>query len=1111
MQSLLSTIGFWTGLGLACAWLLPRYYYAHGAQRAAELRRATAAMDTFVLLSLLLPWIPASRGGPVTGITVLFQGNALFAAFALSVAVALILLGTARHAMFLKGAACMQILATFLLFAAMLRMLPGNIVISSLTETAPFAAALLLLCSNVAVLLLWHQMEHREITSRGSRSHANHNTRSQHFPSTSMHHCPRKKTTVTAVAFGFAAVLTAASAVTFHTFRAAVSDGLIGIQINADDPLSVEAGGSLRLTAEGDYGTMTMPVQARWSARGGVPVTLEGCRKSKQCTVTAGEEPGTAEIEAEAEGYRAVATVEITETLTNPFTDALPEWALPAIVRLHRAGITKGYDDGRFGPGDPVTRGQVVTLLYRMLRSADLIAKGETGCYAYEDVLPGEYMEEAVCAFAANGWGFDESYFLPNDPALRGVVAKLVSMVAEPLIGESQIDREELADGPQVFDDVAPGNSFFADVAVVNALRVMTGYPTGDFGVQDPINRAAVAVVMDRLLQKFSGGDFSGSVHSAAPVSSVPPPPATIPTAACIVQADNITTPTADQSDFGDGYAKVTYTDDHSLASIRARCTDTEYRKLMDTYCSEPVNAQRRVQWGVILFAKDGTVKTGGGAASGSAYHECPQTGAASSAAETIACHDSDGGENLFEQGIIYGTFHGQPDRAQEFQDECLTQRTVKEYSCDRGLYIGYGEQECPEASTCRNGACTRTACEDSDDGQNFDVQGTVSIRNADTGEIESSSTDGCVDYGKAVHQLEFYCGEYGSILNTGKVCQYGCENGVCKKAPTANTQNTAQPSSASLPVSSSSQAPSSVLNTAQSSVDGRTQRTGTFSLSQWTIYFDFSKEVMMSYSDGRSYDIRVEKPGPVADQTKVWVYNGDGWISRINQADRDYSRVRLDDCIRQLKTTRRFDEPRIGAGDTVCIDTEDGYIVKMTRHWSGQYMEYERWPGEIDYSAQTAVSPTPAGTSSSVVSRPVSSVPVRQQITGAIDLSDFFQGLSRVSKFYDFSAGVYRRDQNDRPWDFRFSMQPAAGISNYYLEAASREGSAALFAMPTKRYEELTEADCRDNPDYASGHEAIIFGYNATVICFKTDDGVVGKMRGGPSDTDRVEFTIWK
>ncbi|PIR49834.1 hypothetical protein COU79_02705 [Candidatus Peregrinibacteria bacterium CG10_big_fil_rev_8_21_14_0_10_54_7] len=1027
---------------------------------------------------------------------------------------------------------------------------------------------------------------------------------------------PQKNAFTIALGSTFLLVI-AASATAFKLLSADVNDdGLIGIQINAEGPLSVEAGGSIRLTAEGDYGTMTMPVQARWSAHGDASVTLAGCKKTKECTVTAGEEPGMAEIEAEAEGYSATVMVEITEVLKNPFTDDLPEWALPSIVRLHRAGIIKGYDDGRFGPGDPVTRGQVVTLLYRMLRYADLIAMGITGCSAYEDVLPGEYMEEAVCAFAANGWGFDESYFLPNDPALRGVVAKLVSMVAEPLIKKSAMNVEELADGPQIFDDVSPGDPFFADVAVVNALGVMTGYPTGDFGVRDPINRAAVAVVMDRLLDRFFR-TVEDSGHGSAPVPSVPSPSpsaaataacivqadntatptadqsdfgdgyakvtytddhslasirkrctdemynklmsiycsepvnaqrraqwgvilyapdgtvktgggaasgssyhecpqtgvaSSVPaaaTAACIVQADNITTPTADQSDFGDGYAKVTYTDDHSLASIRARCTDTEYRKLMDTYCSEPVNAQRRVQWGVILFAKDGTVKTGGGAASGSAYHECPQTGAASSAAETIACHDSDGGENLFEQGIIYGTFHGQPDRAQEFQDECLTQRTVKEYSCDRGLYIGYGEQECPEASTCRNGACTRTACEDSDNGQNFDVQGTVSIRNADTGEIESSSTDGCVDYGKAVHQLEFYCGEYGSILNTGKVCQYGCENGVCKNALATNTQNTAQPSSSSLPVHSP--ALSSAASTVQPSKDSRTQRTGTFSLSQWTIYFDFSKEVMMSYPDDQPYDIRVEKPGPVADQTKVWVYNGDGWISRINQADRDYSRVRLDDCIRQLKTTRRFDEPRIGAGDTVCVDTDDGYIVKMTRHWSGQYMEYERWIGEIDYSAQTAVSPTPAGTSSSVVSRPVSSVPVRQQITGAIDLSDFFQGLSRVSKFYDFSAGVYRRDQNDRPWDFRFSMQPAAGISSSYLEAASREGSAALFAMPTKRYEELTEADCRDNPDYASGHEAIIFGYNATVICFKTDDGVVGKMRGGPSDTDRVEFTIWK
>ncbi len=37
---------------------------------------------------------------------------------------------------------------------------------------------------------------------------------------------------------------------------------------------------------------------------------------------------------------------------------------LPAAV-MARRGIVKGYDDGRFAPNDPVTRGQVVTMLHR--------------------------------------------------------------------------------------------------------------------------------------------------------------------------------------------------------------------------------------------------------------------------------------------------------------------------------------------------------------------------------------------------------------------------------------------------------------------------------------------------------------------------------------------------------------------------------------------------------------------------------------------------------------------------------------------------------------------------------------------------------------------------
>lgn len=153
---------FWVVLGLACAWILPRYYYARAPERARELRYATMVMDMLVLLSLALPWIPASRGGPMPGLAVIASGNILLIAFTLSVVCALILFSIHTLQTLWKIGACLQILATFLLFAAMLRLLPGTFALK-IGESAPIAAVLLLLAGNVAALLLWHQTCRRGI------------------------------------------------------------------------------------------------------------------------------------------------------------------------------------------------------------------------------------------------------------------------------------------------------------------------------------------------------------------------------------------------------------------------------------------------------------------------------------------------------------------------------------------------------------------------------------------------------------------------------------------------------------------------------------------------------------------------------------------------------------------------------------------------------------------------------------------------------------------------------------------------------------------------------------------------------------------------------------
>ncbi|MDO8648999.1 MAG: hypothetical protein Q7R81_04425 [Candidatus Peregrinibacteria bacterium] len=155
-----STIVFWIAFGLACAWLLPRYYSTRGAKRVQELRRAAIVMDSLVLLSLALPWIPASRGGPLSGLTIIASGNILLIAFALSVVCALTLFSINTRQTLWKIGACLQILATFLLFAAMLRLLPGTFALK-IGESAPIAAALLLLAGNVAALFLWHQLQKR--------------------------------------------------------------------------------------------------------------------------------------------------------------------------------------------------------------------------------------------------------------------------------------------------------------------------------------------------------------------------------------------------------------------------------------------------------------------------------------------------------------------------------------------------------------------------------------------------------------------------------------------------------------------------------------------------------------------------------------------------------------------------------------------------------------------------------------------------------------------------------------------------------------------------------------------------------------------------------------
>jgi len=284
-----------------------------------------------------------------------------------------------------------------------------------------------------------------------------------------------------------------------------ILDGLIYFEINPYENVTVNAGGSMSFTAEGNFGTETMPIRVNWSlGEGADKGNIADCLDTKQCVFTAGDSAGVVTLETEVGGGELVDSVQITieqAELVNPFSDELPGWAEEAILALHQMGIITGYEDGTYGSSDPVTNGQAITLLKRIFVETQLIGEPANCPVVYGDVPQDHYAFIPACLFKAQGWSTQDANFQPNISSPRGETAGFTNRS----IGNTLLQAMGLqAPGQvQIFDDVPVGSQYFNDTAVMNTIGVMTGYPTGDFGVINDLNRAEVAVVMYRILNRI--------------------------------------------------------------------------------------------------------------------------------------------------------------------------------------------------------------------------------------------------------------------------------------------------------------------------------------------------------------------------------------------------------------------------------------------------------------------------------------------------------------------------------------------------------------------------------------------------------------------------------
>src|SRR3990167_8197411 len=152
----MEAIFFWIAWGIISIWTLRTFYYSFSKEKLEKLRKTSIGLTTSVLVLTLLPWLPLDLGGS-SAVVLALEGIGAASILLVLLIVSLILFFQKEY-VFLKTASVLSVIATLDLFALMVIIRPATFTLS-LYDIAPIVAVLILLILDVAVFLLWQQMQ----------------------------------------------------------------------------------------------------------------------------------------------------------------------------------------------------------------------------------------------------------------------------------------------------------------------------------------------------------------------------------------------------------------------------------------------------------------------------------------------------------------------------------------------------------------------------------------------------------------------------------------------------------------------------------------------------------------------------------------------------------------------------------------------------------------------------------------------------------------------------------------------------------------------------------------------------------------------------------------
>lgn len=190
---------------------------------------------------------------------------------------------------------------------------------------------------------------------------------------------------------------------------------------------------------------------------------------------------------------------EVTDVITgsSSFRDVRSgSWYYDAVQYVHEKGLMNGTSSNLFSPDAQITRGMIVTILWRMEGEPAAAAAGFT------DVASGMYYADAINWAAANGivTGYSDTAFGPNDAITREQMAAILYRYAA-FKGYDVSGGEALGNTYVDADKVSSYAVYSMQWAVAEGL--ITGMSGNTLSPQGSATRAQFATILMRFLEKL--------------------------------------------------------------------------------------------------------------------------------------------------------------------------------------------------------------------------------------------------------------------------------------------------------------------------------------------------------------------------------------------------------------------------------------------------------------------------------------------------------------------------------------------------------------------------------------------------------------------------------